>query len=91
MPLHPLRVGTFGGASAFPVLAAQRLGLFTAGGLDVTTERTTDSGALRTGLAEGRLHVVHLAPDNVLAWRDGVAALLGMPVSAWLAGSKPGA
>lgn len=83
-----VRVGTFGGASAFPLRVAALLGRFTDTGLDVELEQTTDSRALRAGLAEGRLHVVHLAPDNVIAWRDGSATLPPIPVLAWLAGSN---
>lgn len=88
MTVHVVQVGTFGGASAFPLLVAERLGLFDSVGLRVATERTTDSGALRRGLAEGRLQVVHLAPDNVLAWRDGAAGQEPLAVSAWLSGSN---
>ena len=83
-----LHVGTFGGASAFPLRVAVLQGRFAAAGLDVELEQTTDSGALRSGLAEGRLGVVHLAPDNVIAWRDGTATLPAIPVRAWLAGSN---
>ena len=85
---HLVRVGTFGGASALPLLVAERLGLFASVGLRVETERTTDSGALRCGLAEGRLQILHLAPDNVLAWRDGTAGMEALAVSAWLSGSN---
>jgi NitT/TauT family transport system substrate-binding protein len=89
MTLHVVQVGTFGGASAFPLLVAERLGLFASVGLQVTTERTTDSGTLRRGLAEGRLRIAHLAPDNVLAWRDGAAGRQEpLAVSAWLSGSN---
>lgn len=89
MTLHLVRVGTFGGASALPLVVAERLGLFASVGLRVETERTTDSGALRRDLAEGRLEVVHLAPDNVLAWRDGAATgTEPLAVSAWLGGSN---
>jgi len=84
----PMRVGTFGGASAFPLRVAQLLGRFAEANLDVVLEPTTDSGALRAGLAEGFLDVVHLAPDNVIAWRDGSAALPAIPIRAWLAGSN---
>lgn len=83
-----VRAGTFGGASAFPLLVAERLGLFAIVGLRVEPERTTDSGALRTGLATGRLHIAHLAADNVLAWRDGSPTTEPTPVSAWLGGSN---
>jgi NitT/TauT family transport system substrate-binding protein len=88
MTMHLVRVGTFGGASAFPLVVAERLGLFASVGLQVVTERTTDSGALRRGLVEGRLHIVHLAPDNVLAWRDGTADMEAPAISAWLSGSN---
>ena len=40
------------------------------------------TAALRTGLATGRLHIAHLAADNVLAWRDGSPTTEPTPVSA---------
>lgn len=88
MTMHLVRVGTFGGASAFPLVVAEQLGLFASVGLRVETERTTDSGALRRGLGDGRLQIAHLAPDNVLAWRDGTGGAEPLAVSAWLSGSN---
>lgn len=76
-------MGTFGGASALPVLVAAELGMFRRAGLDVRTSMTRSSGQLRDGLQRGELGIVHLAPDNVIAWADDE----GLPVRAWLAGS----
>ena len=78
-----LEIGTFGGASALPIVVAQAVGVFDRAGLDVKASRTTDSGWLRDELRAGSLAVVHLAPDNIIAWADDG----GAPVRAWLAGS----
>ncbi|MBX3031719.1 MAG: ABC transporter substrate-binding protein [Chloroflexi bacterium] len=69
-----VRVTTFGGVSAFPILVAERLGLADAHGLVLTTTRTTDSTALRDDLLAGRIDVAHAAPDNVFAWADAASA-----------------
>lgn len=78
-----LRVGTFGGVSALPLLVARQIGLFERAGLDVSLHVTTDSEHLRVNLQDGTLPIVHLAPDNVMAWSDVDAS----PIRAWLAGS----
>lgn len=83
-----LTVGTFGGASAFPTLVADRIGACAARGIAVTMWRTPDADALRTGLDEGRLDLVHATPDNVVAWRDGRAGGPGSRVAAVLAGGN---
>lgn len=86
--MTPVRVGSFGGASAFPLEVARRTGRFAAGGLEVTLARAPDSSALRVGLAAGELDVAHLAPDNVVAWRDGASAGPALPIRAFVAGSN---
>lgn len=78
-----LEVGSFGGVSALPILVAQAVGMFARAGLDVHTSVTTDSAHLHDRLRGGRHDIVHLAPDNVIAWADEA----GTPASAWLAGS----
>jgi ABC-type nitrate/sulfonate/bicarbonate transport system substrate-binding protein len=83
-PRERVRVATFGGASALPVLVAERVGAFATRGIEVEQTRTADSGSLRDGLADGSLDIVHAAPDNVIAWRDG----RGLEARAWLAGSS---
>ena len=77
-------VGTFGGASALPVLAGVTIGSFTRRGLQVRAERVQGSLALRAGLLDGTFLVVHAAPDNIIAWRDEA----GLQVKAWIGGSN---
>jgi ABC-type nitrate/sulfonate/bicarbonate transport system substrate-binding protein len=78
-----LQIGTFGGASALPLVVAARIGAIERRGLEVEVSRTADSAHLRDELRTGRLAIVHLAPDNVIAWSDDG----GAPVRAWLGGS----
>ncbi|MFN8518548.1 MAG: ABC transporter substrate-binding protein [Chloroflexota bacterium] len=90
-PPSVVRVGTFGGVSALPLLVAQRLGLDTAHGLSLATARTSDSGTLRDDLLAGRIDVAHAAPDNAIAWADaldGDAHRGPASVAVWLAGSN---
>lgn len=84
LPLGTVPVGTFGGASALPVLVAIEIGAFQRRGLVVQAVRAPGSSALRTGLADGTYLVVHAAPDNVIAWRDDT----DLPVKAWIGGSN---
>jgi ABC-type nitrate/sulfonate/bicarbonate transport system substrate-binding protein len=86
-----VRVGTFGGVSAFPLLVAERLGLATAHGLSLAAARTSASGTLRDDLLGGRIDVAHAAPDNAIAWADaldGDAHRGPASVAVWLAGSN---
>ncbi len=86
-----VRVGTFGGVSAFPLAIAERLGLAAAHGLDLVVTRTTDSTSLRDDLLAGRIDVAHAAPDNAIAWADEQAAggsAVPTGVAVWLAGSN---
>lgn len=83
-----VRVGTFGGASAFPVVVADRMGAFRRAGLVIERTITPDSRSLRDGLAEGTLEVVHAAPDNAIAWRDGTSGAGAFDACVWLAGSN---
>lgn len=79
-----IRVSTFAGASSLPLHAARELGLFERAGLDVDLRQTRSSDELLRGLLDGAHEIVHAAPDNFIAWRDGSAA----PIVAWLGGTS---
>lgn len=76
-----LRVKVFPGAQNLPLYAALDHGGFTARGLKVELQFTSNSGELRDGLAAGAFHIAHGAVDNAVAMVEmaghGVAIVLG--------------
>ena len=78
-----LSVCVFRGASAVPLYVAARLGMFEDARLSVSIEATRSSDELMEGLLEGRFHVVHCNPDNIIAWKDRT----GTDLRAWIGGA----
>lgn len=76
-------VCVFRGVSAVPLYVAAREGMFEDAGLTVEIVPTRSSDELMKGLLEGRFHVVHCNPDNIIAWKDRT----GIDVRAWIGGA----
>ena len=70
-PLQPVAVITFDGGWNLPVWAAQRQGFFDASGIAVQLHYTPNSGALITGLFEGRYQIALATIDNFIAYQEG--------------------
>lgn len=79
-----VRIGTFGGVSALPVLVAADRRLFGQLGIDAHLVRVASSGELRDGLLGGQLDIAHATVDDLIAWRDGS----GADVVGWLGGTS---
>jgi len=77
----PLRVVAFDGGWNIGVWAAQRQGLFEANGVSVQLTYTPNSGALVTGLYDGRYDIAMATIDNFVAYQEGQgeAKLAGDP------------
>jgi ABC-type nitrate/sulfonate/bicarbonate transport system substrate-binding protein len=69
--LQRLRVIGFDGGWNLPVWAGHRQGLFAAHGVNVQLDFTPNSGALVTGLLEGRYDIAIAALDNFVAYQEG--------------------
>jgi len=67
----PLRVITFDGGWNLPLWAAQRQGFFEANGVAVQFSYTPNSGALVTGLFDGRYDIALATIDNFIAYQEG--------------------
>lgn len=63
----PLKVSSFPGLSASPMIAAQQQNLFAKYGLSVELSLTPNSTSQREALAKGDLQIGHTAADNVVA------------------------
>ncbi len=79
--LPPLRVIAFDGGWNLPIWAAQRQGFFAAHGVAVVLSFTPTSGALISGLVEGRFDIAMAGFDNIVACQEGQgeAATLAEP------------
>jgi ABC-type nitrate/sulfonate/bicarbonate transport system substrate-binding protein len=66
-----VRVIAFDGGWNLPIWAGQRQGFFEANGVSVALEFTPNSGALVTGLLEGRYDVAIAGLDNFVAYQEG--------------------
>ncbi|MFO1303284.1 MAG: ABC transporter substrate-binding protein [Burkholderiales bacterium] len=77
----PLRVITFDGGWNLGVWAAQRQGFFEANGVSVQLTYTPNSGALVSGLFDGRYDIAMATIDNFIAYQEGQgeAKLAGDP------------
>jgi ABC-type nitrate/sulfonate/bicarbonate transport system substrate-binding protein len=91
-PLAPVRVITFDGGWNLGVWAAQRQGFFEANGVAVQLSYTPNSGALITGLFDGRYDVALATIDNFIAYQEGQgeAKLAGDPDFAVVMGGDGG-
>lgn len=79
-----VRVGTFGGVSALPVLVAADRGHFQELGLDASLVRVSSSAELRDGLLSGALDIIHATVDDLIAWRDAS----GVDIVGWIGGTS---
>lgn len=70
----PLKVNSFPGMSASPMLAAQQQNLFAKYGLAVDLVFTPNSKSQREGLAKGESQIIHTAADNAVAMVEGAHA-----------------
>jgi ABC-type nitrate/sulfonate/bicarbonate transport system substrate-binding protein len=66
-----LRVVSFDGGWNLPLWAAQRQGLFDANGIVVQLSYTPNSGALVSGLFDGRYDIAMATMDNFIAYQEG--------------------
>jgi ABC-type nitrate/sulfonate/bicarbonate transport system substrate-binding protein len=91
-PPTPLRVITFDGGWNLAVWAAQRQGFFEANGVTVQLTYTPNSGALITGLYDGRYDIALATIDNFIAYQEGQgeAKLAGDPDFAVVMGGDGG-
>ena len=87
-----LRVIAFDGGWNLPVWAALRQGFFEANGVSVQFSFTPTSGALVTGLHEGRYDIAIATIDNFIAYQEGQgeAKLAGEPDFAVVMGGDGG-
>src|SRR5262245_15624487 len=77
----PLRVISFDGGWNLPVWAAERQGFFAKHGVTVQLSYTPNSGALITGLYDGKYDIALATIDNFIAYQEGQgeAKLAGDP------------
>jgi ABC-type nitrate/sulfonate/bicarbonate transport system substrate-binding protein len=65
-----LVVNSYPTAKSLPIRAGIARGLFSRRAIDITLRFTDNSRDQRTGLADGRFDIVHLAVDNAVSMKD---------------------